>query len=138
MTSAPSRRRKLSTSERSRKLAKTIDKLLIEMFRRDIDPDDAHAFDENTTSCLSISFLEIEQRWERFVAAIDAIHHAMSDPMEPGAWAALIAAQRLSERVDETLVLVANIGYAVATEGDPFRIDVLREFGVAVPLRPSS
>ena len=37
MTSAPSRRRKLSTSDRGRKLANTIDKLLIEVFRRDVD-----------------------------------------------------------------------------------------------------
>jgi hypothetical protein len=129
MHSAPSRRRKLSTSAQASKVAATIDRYLVEVVRLEADDGDD---DATNATRIAISFTDLHSRWRRFAAAIGAVDQAMKQPLAAGAFVALLGARQLATRAHELLQLIATVGEAIACEGNGFRLDVLREFGVAI------
>jgi hypothetical protein len=80
-----------------------------------------------------VTMNEVVGRWRCFTAAVTAIDQAMSDPMAPMALAILLGSRRLAERAHELLQTIGYIGEAVASEGDGFRLEVLRDYGVPLP-----
>jgi hypothetical protein len=125
MTSAPSRRRKLSTSAVASNPSELIDKYLAALEEHEADDTEARRPPGGKAT-----FEEVAARWRRFSTVVASIERALGEPLAPGTCVVLLAARQLGECVGELCDLVANIGEAIDSRGDSVQLGLLREFGV--------